>query len=291
MIPHEYFGNLALAPSTLQLMDITSTKYGLRLSQHGVVISELRTSPGPTHSVFDVLAGLIAVLKPAGRIGVLGFAGGGMMAPLRGLEMESAIDSVDLDRAGYDLFRRHCPAWAEQVNWRQADAVAWLRRQPPRFDLLMDDLSVPRDRDVVKPPISWDVLPDLIRDRLRPGGIAVFNLMLPPGGKWNPNLDRIARSFVMTRIINLDEFENRILVAGDDLPSARALGAMLRNALRRLRSRQAGRLQLRDVCSVRSDEGCQETDYSAGRRSSHFRMPITGRANSKAACQPGVSAA
>ena len=59
-------------------MDITSTKHGLRLSQHGVVISEMRATPGPTHSVFDVLAALVAVLMPAGRIGVLGFAGGGM---------------------------------------------------------------------------------------------------------------------------------------------------------------------------------------------------------------------
>jgi len=31
------------------LMTITPTKHSLRLSQHGVVISELRTSPGPTH--------------------------------------------------------------------------------------------------------------------------------------------------------------------------------------------------------------------------------------------------
>jgi len=81
---------------------ITPTKHGLRLSQHGVVISELRTSPGPTHSVFDVLAATIAVLAPKNRIGVLGFAGGGMMSPLRGLGVEAAIDSVDLDRAGYD---------------------------------------------------------------------------------------------------------------------------------------------------------------------------------------------
>jgi hypothetical protein len=56
------------------LVTVTLTKHGLRLSQHGVVISELRTTPGPTHSVVDVLAALIAVLAPAGRIGVLGFA-------------------------------------------------------------------------------------------------------------------------------------------------------------------------------------------------------------------------
>jgi len=231
-------------------MDITPTKHGLRLSQHGVVISELRTSPGPTHSVFDVLAALIAVLAPAGRIGVLGFAGGGMMAPLRCLGVEATIDSVDLDRAGYDLFCRNCPGWAGSVNWQQADAVAWLRRQPPKFGLLMDDLSVARDGGVIKPSISWSVLPELIRRRLRPGGISVFDLMPPPVGQWNADLERMAGLFGTARIIHLDEFENRILVGGKDLPSARALGTPLRRALRRLRSRQAGRIHLRDISGI-----------------------------------------
>jgi len=231
-------------------MDITSTKHGLRLSQHGVVISELRTSPGPTHSVFDVLAALIAILAPAGRIGVLGFAGGGMMAPLRSLGVESTIDSVDLDRAGYDLFRRHCPLWAEQVNWRQADAVAWLGQQRRQFGLLMEDLSVPSDGDVVKPAVSWGVLPGLMRARLRSGGIAVFNLMLPPCGRWNPDLERIVGLFGTARIIDLEEFENRFLVASDALPTARVLGSDLRNALRRLRSRQANRVKVRAMSAV-----------------------------------------
>ena len=131
-------------------MLITPTEHGLRLSQHGVVLSELRTSSGPTHSVFDVLAASLAVLAPAGRLGVLGFAGGGMMAPLRALGVPTVIDSVDLDRAGYDLFREHCPHWSEGVNWQQADAVAWLRQQPRDFALLLDDLSVPQDDDVFK---------------------------------------------------------------------------------------------------------------------------------------------
>ncbi len=227
-------------------MNITPTKHGLRLSQHGVVISELRATPGPTHSVFDVLAALVAVLRPAGRTGVLGFAGGGMMAPLRSLGVASPIYSVDLDRAGYDLFRRHCHKWAGRVSWRQADAVAWLRQQPPDFGLLLEDLSVPEDGDVVKPSVSWSVLPGLIRHRLRPEGIAVFNL-LPPRVQWKSELERMASWFGMARLISLDEFENRILVAGDDLPSARALGRMLRQALHRLRSRQAGRIHLRSV--------------------------------------------
>ena len=226
-------------------MDITATRHGLRLSQHGVVISEMRTSAGPTHSVFDVLAALIPVLAPQGRVGVLGFAGGGMMAPLAALGVDRVIDSVDLDRESHSLFCRHCPAWAARVAWEHADAGAWLLRQASDFSLLMDDLSVPCDGDVTKPAITWEVLPGAMRSRLRTGGITVANLLPPSGGPWEPALSRMARGSRTARIIHLDDFVNRILVAGDDLPSARWLGSGLRVALRQIGSRQAGRIRVR----------------------------------------------
>jgi hypothetical protein len=229
------------------LVTVTLTKHGLRLSQHGVVLSELRITPGPTHSVFDVLAALISLLAPRGRIGVLGFAGGGMMAPLRALGVDTTIDSVDLDKVGYDLFCKHCPEWIDRVNWQQGDAVAWLRQQPTGFGLLIDDLSVPSEGDVVKPSISWKVLPSLIGQRLRPGGSAIFNLLPCPTGKWNPDLERIVGFFHTARIINLDEFENRILVTGDKLPSSREIGRRLRIILKTLRSRQTKRFQVHSL--------------------------------------------
>ena len=232
-------------------MDITRTKHGLRLSQHGVVISELRTTAGPTHSVFDVLAALIAVLpaqsESEGRVGVMGFAGGGMMAPLQQLGVTKVIDSVDLDRAGYNLFRRHCPDWTARVRWQQADALVWLRAQPPEFSLLMDDLSIPHNGDVVKPDLCWDALPALMQQRLRPGGCAVFNILPPPEGRWNPGLARLVARFGAARVIDLEEFQNRILVVGARLPSARQLRTSVRAALRSLRSRQAGRLRVRTL--------------------------------------------
>jgi hypothetical protein len=228
-------------------MLVTPTEHGLRLSQHGVVISELRTSPGPTHSVFDVLAASIAVLAPNKRVGVLGFAGGGMMAPLRALGVTVEIDSVDLDRSGYDLFREHCPHWTDSVNWQQADAVAWLRQQPRAFSLLMDDLSVPENDDVFKPAISWDVLPELMRSRLRPGGFGVFNLLPAPDRTWKSDVKGIADRFDAARLIQLEDFENRILITGEVLPTARELGLQLRRALRLLRSGQADRIQLHNL--------------------------------------------
>lgn len=244
-------------------MDITLTKHGLRMSQHGVVISELRTSPGPTHSVSDLLAAIIGMMRPEGRIGVLGFAGGGMQAPLAALGVAARIDTVDLDRAGYELFRTHCPAWISRVNWQQADAVKWLRAQPKNFDLLVEDLSVSDGDSVFKPSITWAVLPALMRDRLAPDGIAVFNLLPPPSGMWGRAKERMAGLFGVGRLIVFDDFENHILVAGKRLPSARELGARLREALREIRSRQASRIHLRTVRGT--------ADRTASRVRSHGR--------------------
>jgi hypothetical protein len=238
---------MAARSPILPVMQVTRTKHGLRLSQHGVVISELRTSPGPTHSVFDVLAAMIMILRPSGRVGVLGFAGGGMLAPLHGLGLRTELVTVDLDQSSYGLFCENCPEWVAGVRWQRADAVEWLHRQTRKFDLLMDDLSVPWAGDVVKPDISWATVPELIQRRLKPGGVAVLNLMSPPGGRWGPGLARVTRRFQTARIIQLDDFENRILVAGQNLPAARVLGKRLGQALRKLHSRQAGRVHVRTV--------------------------------------------
>ena len=228
-------------------MLVTPTEHGLRLTQHGVVLSELRTCPGPTHSVFDVLAASIAVLAPAGRIGVLGFAGGGMMAPLRALDVKAVVHSVDLDRSGYDLFCQHCPQWRDGVRWQQTDAVAWLQQQAPDFDLLLDDLSVPLNEDVFKPDVSWEGLPELISARLRPGGFAVFNLLPAPGRTWKTDVECIVGRFHVGRMIKLEDFENCILIAGGSLPDARSLGAQLRQILRQLGSKQADRMRMQTL--------------------------------------------
>lgn len=226
-------------------MTIRRTRHGLRLSQHGVVISELRTNPGPTHSVFDILAALIDALPTRQPIGVLGFAGGGLMAPLHGLGWKGTFDTVDLDEGSYSLFREHCPSWEKSVRWHHGDALVWLRGHRTRFGLLLEDLSIPRDGDVTKPDICWNELPGLIRDRLEPGGVALFNLLVPRSGRWSPDLPRLASHFAESRVIHFDEYDNRILVAGQILPSARDLSARLASRLEKLRSRQFRRIHVR----------------------------------------------
>jgi hypothetical protein len=100
---------------------------------------------------------------------------------------------------------------------------------------------------VFKPAITWEVLPGLIRDRLVPDGIAVFNLLAPPSGIWIREMEWMSEMFGEARLVSFDDFANRILVAGKVLPAARAFGASLRSALRRIGSRQAGRIHARTL--------------------------------------------
>jgi hypothetical protein len=226
-------------------MDLQRTRGGIRLSQHGVVISEMRLRPGPTHSVFDILASLVALLSSPGRVGVLGFAGGGMMAPLRQAGFSGPVDAVDLDSTSYGLFARHCGDWAGEVNWHQGDAVEWLRAQERTFSILIEDLSVPRAGDVFKPRVSWEVLPELMSQRLVPGGVAILNQIPDEDGSWPQTWPGLSREMGPVFTLGLDDFENRIVVAGGNIGTARSLAARLRAALRRMGSRQAGRLQVR----------------------------------------------
>ena len=226
-------------------MEHLKTRGGIRLSQHGVVISELRREPGPTHSVWDVLAALIALFQPKGRVAMLGFSGGGVMAPLRHLGHGGAIDAVDLDAKSHRLFRRHCGAWTGTVRWNHGDAGEWLRAQPRGFSMIVDDLSVSAGGDVIKPALCWESLPKLIRSRLAPNGVAVFNLLPRSDNIWPPELKALAGNFAAHVNIEFEGFENRVLVAGDAIPDARIVGARLRGALRALGSRQAERIRVR----------------------------------------------
>lgn len=235
--------------ASLSEFETIPTKDGFRLSQHGVVLSELRVTPGPTQSVFDVLAAAVKVLRPAGRLGLLGFAGGSMMAPLRALGAAGPVAAVDLDRAGYELFREHCLGWAGDLAWEQRDAVAWLRERDAGFDVLLDDLSIPQSGDVIKPGISWHVLPKLISEKLAPDGVAILNLLQPEQGTWAGELSRLAELYGQALVVHLDAFENRLLIGGAQLPDARAMAADLKHALQSIRSRQAGRFQVRTLRS------------------------------------------
>ena len=223
---------------------------GIRLAQGPVVLSELRLMPGPTHSVFDVLGALIHRLAPSGHVAVLGFAAGGLVAPLHALGGPRRMEGVDLDPAGHALFCRWCPEWARDVDWFRADAARWLGSRRRRYTGLVEDLSEPRAGDVHKPAACRVRMPRLIRRRLASGGVAVFNLVPDEDGSW-PGLAEAGRLFGGLLEVRYDGYLNRTVVAGDALPAPAVLGRWLQADLGRMGSRLAGRTWVARVVAGR----------------------------------------
>jgi len=224
--------------------ELVKTRRGVRLEQNGATLSELRTDVGPTDSVFDVLAAAVHAVAPQRDFLLLGFAGGGMIAPLRAMHGAQRIEAVDLDERGHEIFREHAVSYAGDVRFHHADAAKWLRAAKGVYDLIMDDLSVPTEDDVVKPGISRTTLPPLIKRRLRKGGVTVTNVLSEPDLTWDEATEPVVRGFSKAHAVVLEEFANRIVIAGDHGHDARSLSRAIRQGLRDIGSSQADVLRV-----------------------------------------------
>lgn len=227
-------------------MKVVRTARGARLIQGGAILSEILARPGPTHSLFDLLAALIAELAPGPRIALLGFAGGGLLAPLRAMGFEGPIEAVDLDHQAVPLFWELSSAWAGQVSIVESDAASWLCQQAP-FDLIVEDLSVEGEEGETKPELSWQALPGILAAKVAPGGVVVTNLLPVRGVSWNSLQSELAAPFAEARLLELTEYENRVLVCGECLPEARKMTRDLRRAMEGIRSKQARLFRSRKI--------------------------------------------
>src|SRR5437867_876814 len=135
---------------------------GLRLLEGDAVLSRVMARPGPTHMPFDVLAACVAALSPGRRALLLGFAGGGTVAALRAMGWRHPIDAVDLSLEGHAHFREHSGPWSGPVRVVRAEAGAFLRRAGPRWDTILEDLSVSDGGTITKPEVSLGPLPALM---------------------------------------------------------------------------------------------------------------------------------
>lgn len=228
-------------------MRYVRTRRGARIEQDGLILSEVLARPGATHTLFDVLAAAVSALAPGSRAAILGFAAGGVIAPLRALGFGHPIDAVDLDLDGEMLFRELSTPWCGAVHVDRGEASAWLARRKRRYDAILEDLSVQTPRGVTKPPVSLETLPALMKARLQPRGVAVVNVLPVPGRPWTALLPHLARPFSRAQVILLDEWENRVLILGDALDSARENSRRVRSALAAIGSSEAGALSVRTL--------------------------------------------
>jgi hypothetical protein len=215
------------------------------LIEGDAVISEILSAPGPTHSVFDVLAAAVVLLYRGPRVALLGFAGGGVVAPLRAMGFSGTLDVVDLDDRGERIFRAVSGAWRGPVKFELGEASEWLRRRPGRFDAIIEDLSVIGPGGVTKPEVSVGGLPRLMKSRLTPQGLAVFNLLPVKGWTWPELVAVVGRPFRERYVVSFEDYENRLLVAGRALPTARQLSAGLRDMWGSIESKMADGIAVR----------------------------------------------
>jgi len=226
-------------------MKIVRTASGARLLEGDAILSEVLDRPGPTHCLSDLLAACVAALAPGPRCALLGFAGGGIVAPLRAMGHGHPLDAVDLSRQGEALFRELSAGWAGEVALAHEEAGAWLRGGPEPYDLIVEDLSVPGIAGTTKPAVSLEELPALVRAALVPGGIAVTNLLPLPGRTWPELLRIVAAPFPRAASIEVEGYFNRVVVAGDALPPTREVARAVRARLAALGSTLERRLAFR----------------------------------------------
>ena len=222
---------------------------GARIVDGDDVISEIRAQPGPTHSLFDVLAACMAALSSGPRVAVLGFAGGGIVAPLRGMSFAAPLHCVDLSLAGEKIFRKLSSAWAGEVRVDQNDAAVWLRRQRTPFDCILEDLSLAATAQAegTKPDISLHEVPELMARKLSASGVAIVNMLPVPGETWDDLMQPYKKHFHHVQVVHFTGYVNRVVLAAKRLPQARQTSQRVRAALHRIESCMAYELSVRTL--------------------------------------------
>lgn len=164
---------------------------------------------------------------------MLGFAAGGMIAPLRALQSSASVRAVDLDLSRVPLFRELCGEWAGDVRIARADAAKWLGRQQRPFDVIIEDLSIELEDDVGKPKVSFTSLPALIKRHVARDGLAVVNVLPMAGWTWHEVTEALIHPWrgVGAQIV-FSEYVNRFVVVGGGVESAFELSRLLRARLR-----------------------------------------------------------
>ncbi|MCA9510001.1 MAG: fused MFS/spermidine synthase [Myxococcales bacterium] len=226
-------------------VEVHESRYGRELVVDGTFASLYRPGRATTGSVWDAIAAPVLALPPERRrrFLFLGLAAGSAARVVRAIAPRAELIGVEIDREVLRVARAHFDLDALRVEVLRDDALAVLERERRRFDAILDDVFVGRGDAVHKP--AWIPHPahDLARARLASGGVLVANTL--------DEASRVAASlgasFPRVVSIEIEGFDNRVLVGGPRPLSARVLRAaiarsdVLRETLRELRLRTLAR--------------------------------------------------
>lgn len=198
---------------------------GLELRVDGTLASFQRPGDALTGPVWWALAAPVLLLpsRRPRRVLLLGLAAGSVARALRALDGEATIVGVDYDADVVAAARRHFGLDELRVDVVVDDALAYLRRERRRYDMVVEDLFVGPSRSVRKPDWLLGEGYRLVARRLVRGGIFTSNTIHEM-----PAVARAARVFGGRAVsIDVAGHWNRIVVAGTRVPEPRALRRVL----------------------------------------------------------------
>lgn len=218
------------------------TRVHVRRGSHGLelrVDGTLASALGSSHArpVWAALAAPLLLLPEARRrrLLILGLGGGAAAHWLRELAPGAEIVGVELDPDVAAAARRDFGMDRLGVDVVLGDALAFLRRERRRFDLVIEDVFVGPSRSIRKPPWLPEPGLELALRRLGAGGLLACNTIHEA-----PQLSRALRRRGPVVEIAVARYWNRVYVAGaladarrlrrrlDDHPSFAATRSALR---------------------------------------------------------------
>lgn len=186
--------------------------------------ASLHRDDGPaTGCVWDAIAApaLLLAGQRRPRVLVLGLGGGSAARIVRAILPDAELVGVELDPDVVEAAQAHFGLDDLDVELHVEDALRFLRADRRRHDLVLEDVFVGHGDDVHKP--DWIPHPghDLVRRRLRPDGVLVSNTI----DEHRTVEAALAAGFGSVVRIDVEDYDNRVLVASDRALSARDLRA------------------------------------------------------------------
>jgi spermidine synthase len=205
-------------------LEVRHVRGGVELRVDGTLASSNRYGGRVTGVVWWALAAPILLLPPERRRTLLlGLGAGSVARAIRELAPGTKVVGVEHDEEILRLARRHFDLDRLDLEVVSGCALEYLRRDRRSFDLIVEDLFVGSLRSVRKPDWLLAEGYDLVRKRLRPGGLLVSNTI--------HETREVVRALepYAGRILSLDVrgHWNRIVVCGRDLAPARQVRADL----------------------------------------------------------------
>lgn len=130
------------------------------------------------HAWDAITAAALMGRTPPQSLLLLGLGGGTVLRQLRFLLPDTRMTAVEIDPGMIHLARKHMGIDALDLEIIEDDAYAFLRRDPRRFDRVIDDLYRCGDTDVERPaPVTSEGI-NLLREHLCEDGSLVMNFVL-----------------------------------------------------------------------------------------------------------------